>query len=201
MTAPALTFAPDTHEYRLGTTPLVSVTTFLRALGVVTVADAPEARLSFARDRGTAVHLCVQFQSEGRLDPTSVAPELAGYLFAFDQFCCAHHGDYVPERVEMPLCDPILGFAGTPDTAGPLQGIASVIDVKTCPPQPGHFVQLAAYRHLLNANGYPVSRRFLLQLKADGTFGLHEGRDRLDDAEFRAALLLYKRHHQRGDLA
>jgi hypothetical protein len=194
-TADALVFDPIEHSYTLARRRLPYITQILSLYGIMYVdPNIPAHVLEFARDRGSAVHLGIRFANEGRLDATSVAPQIEPYLWAWEGFCAAHAGNFVPQVVEQPMFHPELGFAGTPDAIGLWHGVGAVVEVKTCATMPpGAAVQTAAQRLLANANGHRVIHRLGVQLKPDGTFRLHEYRDPLDAEEFRAALLLASR--------
>lgn len=194
---PAPEYDEGAHAYRIGGVPVPSVTEFLREAGLVVLAGA-ELALRFARERGNAVHLAVALRQEQRLDPTSVDPILEGFLFAFDNFCLRHHGRFVPQVVEQPLCDPTLRFAGRPDTIGRVAGELSVVDFKTGPFQPAYEAQLRAYCHLARVNGFPVTAGYVLCLHADGTFALRRCLDRNAENDWRAALHLYHRRRAIG---
>ena len=196
----ALHFDAADHRYTVARRRLASVTTVLHAVGTLHLDPSISAHhLEYARERGSQCHLAIRFSNEGRLDPQSVGAVVEPYLYAWEAFCAEHLGAFVPHTVEQPLADSVLGFAGTPDVAGTMRGVETVIDVKTSVAMPpGTGVQLAAYKMLLRSNGYPVPvRRAGVHLKPDGTFRLIPYNDPLDEPEFRAALLLYSRRVQR----
>lgn len=194
-----LTFNADVHEYRLDDHVLPSITQILKATNVMHLDPSiPPHRLEFARERGQAVHLAIRFASEGRLDASSVSAIVEPFLFAFESFCAKHAGDFEPTLVEVPMCDPVLGVAGTADAIGPKSGVLSVVEVKTGAELPhGTAVQTAAQRQIAMANGHKVVRRYGLHLRPDGTFRLQEFRDPGDDAEWRGAVYLYMRRWAR----
>lgn len=192
-----LIFDPETHTYWHAGAVLPSVTQVLTAQHVTAdLSGVPEPVLTFARDRGRAIHLAVRFANEGRLDTSSLA-ELEPYVFAWEAFCAAHAGDFLPEVVEVPLADVVRGFAGTPDAAGLFRNRRAVVDVKSGAYDAAWGVQLAAYKHLLRVNGYPVLHRLVVQLCPNGDFKLHPFTDPLDHAEWDSALLLYTRRMNR----
>ena len=196
MSGAGLVFDADTHTYWMHGHQLPGVTDILKAQRIVSVEGIPPARLEMARQRGKAVHYAIRLIHEGSLDPATVAPALDPFLFAYEQF--RESTGFMPDRFEEPLAHP-LGFAGTPDAAGPVMGVPAVVDFKVVATLDlAYGVQLAAYRILLGANLYEVRKRYLVQLKDDGTFHLEECRDPGDEAEFRSALHLYQRRLKRN---
>ena len=200
MTLPVpVTFDPTRHAYTVSGVSAPSVTEVLSALGIMSLdPNIPTARLEYARQRGAAAHLAIQFACEGRLDPQSLAEEVEPFLFAFEVFCAEHMGDFKPLVVEQPMGDPMLRLAGTPDVIGEKRGTLGVLDVKTGADMPdGTKVQTALYKVIAKANGFAVIERMGLHLKPDGTFTLYPYRDPMDEAEGRAACLIYHRRYER----
>ncbi len=67
--------------------------------------------------------------------------------------------------VEQPLSSGKLGYGGTPDWYGLLDGVLTVLDIKTSKGiYPSHFVQCAAYAALLEDAGHQVERIAVLHL-------------------------------------
>jgi hypothetical protein len=192
-------YLAEEHRYLYDGRDLPSITRVLGAGGLVSYDGVPAHRVVRARDRGAAAHLAIRFVNEGRLDLSSLAPELEPYVFAWESFCSVHHADFIPELVETPLADPLLGFAGTPDVVGAFRGNMSVIEIKcTAAVHAGHHVQTAAQKLLLGGNRRPVVARYVLQLKPNGDFRLHEGTDPHDAHVFRSALHLYQWKQREG---
>lgn len=193
-----LTFREDTHQYAYRGRALPSVTELMDRYGITSVASIPRANLERARARGQAVHLAIHLDQQGRLNWSDLDPQLEPYIWAWWSF--VEKVGYVSERSERPLCDPTMGFAGTPDDAGHCTrgrfatGNKLVVDRKAVDTvQPGTAVQLAPYRHLLRLDGFPVVHRIAVQLFPDGRFKIHEFRDPQDWVEFGSALTLYWR--------
>jgi len=68
-------------------------------------------------------------------------------------------------QVEAPLVSHRLGFGGTPDWYGEVDGVLTVLDLKTSARRnPQHLAQVAAYSVLLEANGLKVERAGVLCL-------------------------------------
>lgn len=187
-------FDEPSHTYTLGAQVLPSVTQVLAPL--VDFSMVPPAVLDRARQRGVAVHRCVQLDILDDLDEESVAPEIAGYLKAWRQFrtdCQITAADFgEPER---PMYHKTYGYAGTPDVPLFLYKHWTVLDVKTAEAfSPVWPLQLAAYQELINANTpkgqHKIEHRYSLRLRENGTYRLDQATDRNDWGVFLAALTI-----------
>jgi hypothetical protein len=181
MTA-ALTFDVATHRYALAGRELISVTQALTEAGFI---DSRWYTEDAAR-RGTAVHAAVErFHATGAVAvDDETAPFFDAYL-AFQQ-----EAGFVIDGAEERVCDPACGYAGTLDLRGRFARFTAgvdVIDIKTgaVPVWVGY--QVAAYARLVD--GLP-RRRWVLQLRADGTYRLEPLTARTDERVFLAALLV-----------
>lgn len=183
--APALEFVASSHRYYLDDRELPGVTSILKDAGLIDDTwFTDEARL-----RGTYVHAATHYLDDGDLAEESVDPRLAGYLEAYRRFLAVTRPTW--ELREHRVCDPIFGYAGTLDRVGVLgsTGAKVILDIKTGGLPPSVGLQLAAYRRCLT-NPY-VYKRVALQLKADGSFSLHDCTDRRDEQRFLNALDLW----------
>lgn len=182
VTAPVLTFEPVAHRYRLGSRELISVTQALSEAGLVDNAWYTAA----AALRGTALHAAVQtYLSTGEV-PTDdgLKPFFDAYLnFQLDS-------GFITKTCEERVCDPLLGYAGTLDLRGRFarydaSGDSSdLIDIKT-----GHVPEWVGYQTAAYARLFPqVRRRWVLNLRADGTYRIESLSKRTDERVFLAAL-------------
>jgi len=177
-----LTFDRDAHEYRWNGKLVPNVTTILASAG-----PSPyRGRLPL--ERGQAVHLAVLYSIEDDLDESTL-PEIAVPYFAGFKKFMAETG-FRPDvsRCERPMYNSKLGFAGTPDLIGKLNGCWALIDVKTgslgqCGPQ------TAAYSTFFTLAGL---KRFGLLLRKDGKYKLERYEDPRDMAAFLSALKTYR---------
>jgi hypothetical protein len=162
-----------------------SVTQVIERAGLIedTTWFTPESR-----ERGRAVHKMLMYSEREGLDESSVDPRLAGYLAAYRKF--VSETDLGPcDLLETPLADPVRGFAGTPDAVRAFRGVGTLFDIKTGTPGPWWAIQTSAYESLVRQHlGCGPLQRFCLQLCRDGTFRLHQHRDRNDLKIFYAAL-------------
>jgi hypothetical protein len=163
---------PIGHRYWSGTRELIAVTRVLREAGL----SGPTWATETARARGRAVHVATEAIDRG--DPMAVPPDddqtdrFAGYLDAYRAFVADARP--VWHAIETPAADLALGYAGTIDRWGTLQGDAVVVDLKTgavpsCAP-----LQLVAYARLA-LDGHAIRRRRLVvQLSPTGGYAVRE---------------------------
>lgn len=76
---------------------------------------------------------------------------------------------------EMVLTSPSLLYGGTIDIYCKVNGVLTLADIKTAKAvYPEMFVQLAAYKHLLEENGYPVHDTRILRVGRDESEGFED---------------------------
>ena len=103
-----------------------------------------------------------------------------------------------PILVEKPLVSEILRFGGTPDVYGSIDGLFTVLDLKTGAfIYPEAWIQLAGYGLLLEESGHPVQQRIILNIGRDETENFVEAKrsgPSLEDEEtiFLAAKAIYE---------
>lgn len=192
MTAPIVDFIASTHRYYLGERELPSVTAVLKEAGLVDDRWFTEE----ARLRGTYVHLACHLIDDDDLAPDSLDPALDPYIAAYTRFLELTKPEWV--YVEHRICDVAQGYAGTLDRAGTftINGHKTLIDIKSGSVPPWVGPQTAAYRRCLPEPH--TWKRAALQLKADGSFTLHELTDRRDEAVFLAALTVVQFKRAQG---
>lgn len=156
-----LTFDADTHTYRVDGRAVTSVTTRIHAAGLP--GSAAFAYTPASADRGTRVHLaCLQCDSD--IAPTLPEDE-RGYLQSYMHW--RRMIGPVWERMEQTHYNPTFDTAGTADRLGTIDGVPTVLDLKTGGPAAWHGVQLAMYDLLYTHPIYRVRRG--LYLRKDGT--------------------------------
>ena len=205
-----ITFDPVGHIYTTEDGQVIpSVTNIIVPL--TTYYRVPMDKLRLAADRGTAVHKLteqwdkygmVTFPDCGRVCdddcPCGPRDEFEGFLSAWKHFQDEHA--FKPLQVELRVYHEEHGYAGTLDRIGRIDGDLSVIDIKTSNKVgPAMGVQLAAYKEAANAmypNRAPIKRRFVVQLRADGTYALEEFTSVWDFPAFLGCLSLW--HWQRS---
>lgn len=168
-----LVFDPERHAYLLDGRVIPSVTQILTAEGIINGQWYTED----GRRRGGHVHLALQYLDEGRLDEDSVTDEVRPYLEAWGRFLS--ETGFICLQIERPFVCEALGYAGTPDRVGWMDGgkILSVIDIKTGSPEPWHALQTAAYAVGI---GKRMAKRWSVYLRNDGNYRLVQYQD-IDD--------------------
>lgn len=172
-----------THTYTLDGKTYPSVTDICSMLRQSE--SVPLAVLEYAARRGTAVHeLCELLDYGCETDGIPCEPELVGYVLAYMRFL----RDYKPEweLIEYSMCSPALGYAGTLDRFGRIDGRPVLLDIKTTA-SPDRVTrvswacQLAGYSFLLDKDGI---RCVDLQLRKDGTYRLIDARETEEKNKF-----------------
>lgn len=183
MTPHTIDFIAAEHRYLLnGERELPSVTKILKDQGLIDDQWFTEQ----ARLRGDYVHLACRMLDDEELAIDSLDPGIAGYVAAYQKFLTLTTPDWI--YVEHRVFDPVLGYAGTLDRAGLLQGEKVLLDIKSGGLYPSVGPQTAAYRRCLPEPH--TWKRTALQLSGDGSFTLHPLTDRGDEEVFLSALRL-----------
>lgn len=174
--APRLEFEEASHTYTLEGRPIPSVTQILAETGFCDwLTRVPPTVLAKATHRGRAVHRAAQLYDERRLDYATVAPDLHGYLWAYELWI--QESGFRPRLIEHRFHHPVYQYAGTLDREGVLgSDDEAVVDLKTGLMNRFRMsaaaLQLAAYLHSLEK---PLLRRRLaLELRVDGSYRVYE---------------------------
>lgn len=136
MASASLTFSADAHTYELDGVRVPSVTTVLRASGLIDFNGIPRPILEAARRRGTIVHQAIHFYNEDDLDLETFErdfPSYAGYLRSW--IALAESG-----RLQTVLCEHRVAsrkyrYAGTIDWLGVFDGHGAILDFATGDPE------------------------------------------------------------------
>lgn len=166
------------HAYYLGSNRLPSVTRILRETGNAPDFSAVDpAVLERARQRGIAVHAACQYLDEDDLDVASIAPEIAGYVEAYQRFL-RESGARVIDTEQAVWHE--AGYAGRYDLRAWIGGCRWLIDRKATATIGEHVgVQAAAYAeannamHAVDGSIGTVSEIAALHLRRDGRYTLH----------------------------
>lgn len=164
-------FDPERHIYTVDGEQLPSVTEVCRFCAYDYKSDRPWLAEAAAR-RGSAVHEACALIDFG--EEPEETPELAGYLKAYRRFLADCKPDW--ELIEHPMGDASLGFAGTLDRYGTIDGVQTLLDIKTGTVHTAAVsAQLAGYRSLLfQERGSLVFAACALKLSRDGTYDLSQ---------------------------
>lgn len=193
-------FDEATHTYTLDGKELPSVTHIIRYLAVDKANNADPNMALIARERGSAVHeATVMYDYSGEI-PDDLPAEYAPYLEAYVQFV----RDYKPgwELIEHQMGNKTLGFAGTLDRFGLIDGEYAILDIKTSykVDMPSLSAQLTAYRSLLYKEYLPAKwdeilekglNLYGLQLMRDGKYRLYKCDESVGDILFQSCLKIY----------
>ena len=182
-----LIFYEKSHIYMMGGARLPCVSDLCRFLHKEIYKDAPVWQMEAAADRGTAVHRATEL-----LDKTGTAEiseDYAPYLEAYAAFRREHEVEW--ELIEHADYHPEYGYAGTIDRYGKVDGILTLLDIKTTYTvyKPLCSASLNLYRLMLEARQKGVERLLIIHLKKDGTYKLIEFA--FDDAVPMALLTLH----------
>ena len=166
-----LTFDEATHTYTLDGIQLPSVTEVTRFCAYDYKSDRPWLAEAAAR-RGTAVHEACALIDYGE-DPEET-PEISGYLKAYRRFLADYKPDW--QLIEHPMGSIHLGYAGTLDRFGTIDGAPSILDIKTGQLHGAALsAQLTAYAKLRQTETFllpPEPALYALKLSNDGTYTL-----------------------------
>lgn len=192
-----LIFYEDTHQYELDGELLPSVSEIIRFISREHYADINPVYIERAAERGTRIHkACEQLDLTGECD---VDEDIVPYVEAYTAFL----NDYKPKWlcVEMAgysTADKHLGFAGTIDRKGLVNGHDTIVDIKSSaqPYLPAVKAQLGGYaliaKPLITLNDIPVQNIAMLQLKKDGTYKYQEFDEREAYNLFDACYTIHK---------
>lgn len=198
-------FDEATHTYTLDGVELPSVTYIIRYLAVDKANNADPNMALMARERGSAVHeATVVYDYSGKI-PDDFPAEYAPYLEAYVQFV----RDYAPNWIltEYRMANEMLGFAGTLDRFGVIDGYFCILDIKTSykVDMPSLSAQLAAYMSLLYkeySKEYPPAKwdailekglnLYGLQLMRNGKYRLYKCDESVGDILFQSCLKIYR---------
>lgn len=198
-------FDEATHTYTLDGVELPSVTYIIRYLAVDKANNADPNMALMARERGSAVHeATVVYDYSGEI-PDDFPAEYAPYLEAYVQFV----RDYAPNWIltEYRMANEMLGFAGTLDRFGVIDGYFCILDIKTSykVDMPSLSAQLAAYMSLFYkecSKEYPPAKwdailekglnLYGLQLMRNGKYRLYKCDESVGDILFQSCLKIYR---------
>ena len=191
---PEIVFQEEGHIYTVDGKSIPSVTTILKACGLIDTTWFTEG----ATTRGTYVHQATELLDRDDLDESSLDPVLTPYVDAYRRF--KQETGFVIDDIEKRVHNATYGYAGTLDRTGTFIGdkTKSIIDIKTGQPAKWHGVQLAAYALCF---GSEVLNRYGLYLSNTGSYKLERFKDRQDANIWLACLTLYKWREKNGTIS
>ena len=151
----------------------------------------PPDVLVAAQKRGTAVHAAIEALAYGYFDEAATDPEIVPYLEAYRAFIAESGHEAIASEIE--VMHPTWRYVGHPDRVGWLLGRRCILDFKTGDLGPVAY-QLAGYRAAWNAQHptEPVDVLAAVQLRAEGTYRLHEVSAAEAEPVFLAAVMVYR---------
>jgi len=169
----SLLFYDDTHRYTVDGEEVPSVSELTRFLTREVYTDTPQYFMDGAAARGTRVHKATESIDEyAKVEcEDDIAPFVQGYV----QFLRDKQPNWL--HIEWPVCNH-KSYAGTVDRYGELDGKKVILDIKTTANISGlhkvlYRAQLNLYRLAVQLVS-PVDELWILQLKKDGTYKLHQ---------------------------
>jgi hypothetical protein len=188
-----LVFDEGEHRYFMNGAEVRSVTGVLRDAGLVDYSYCTE----FARWRGSVVHKAIQLELAGNLDWSTLSEEFQPFVNAALEMVRDLRGEIV--EVERRVYSKLFGYAGTLDLILRVTEKLILIDHKTGPAIPATGLQLAGYEEAYCAEtDAHISQRYACQLHADGTYSLHEFKNRTDRGRFLAAVTVVNARKEFG---
>jgi len=179
-------FDEKKHQYKVNGKIVPSVTEILEHLTAVGYGKVNPAILDEAKERGTAVHELTEAIDLG-FPPEYIDPAVEGYAVAYLKFLEDYdvEWDYIEHR----FYEPKMGFCGTIDRVGKIDGKDAILDIKTTSsPSVDQKIavccQTAAYDFGLGSeDGFD---RYALYLHSDGTYDFMSCSDYEDGKAFNA---------------
>ena len=180
------------HIYRDTETGLTipNVTSILEKAGLVDFSMVNPEKLKRAQDFGKAVHLACHLYDKHNLDMGSLDPALKPYLE--DWIKWKKDSGFLIDSSEKIVYSKIYNYAGTYDRVGLLDGVRTLIDIKTGTTLPKTIaLQIAAYMGAANEGrkmADKIKRRLSIWLLGDGQARPAEYKERTDFRVFTSCL-------------
>lgn len=167
-------FDEATHIYTVEGQELPSVTEIIRFLSFDAAVGADKAMRDYAAECGTRIHeACTLYDFEG--EDAEVDTDIVGYVQAYAAFK-RDYGITDWLYYEKPLGSVRLGYAGTPDRIGLIDGCMTILDIKTGSKINKYALaaQLTGYHELaaVELGITNVSQRWGLHLKKNGSYSV-----------------------------
>lgn len=161
-----LIFFDQGHTYTLDGEEVPSVSQLCRFLSREVYGTVAQYTLDQAADRGTKVHkACEALDVYGQVNVTE---DIAPYVTAYLKFRQEHEVAW--NMVERSMAHMTERYAGTIDRYGTVDGGATLVDLKTTYAVHKQIAaaQLNLYRWMVEEEGHPVDKMYILHLKKDG---------------------------------
>lgn len=174
------------------------VSAIIQEAGLYTL-EGPQARIEYARDRGSKAHKACALFDQGVLDWSSVGEAINPYVQAWKLFCL--RTGFKAIHCETTVVSGKYQYAGTLDVAGAMGGRLVLIDRKCTAIMPKSTgCQLWAYLQAYNEDIKEVSERAKeiigVNLRKDGTYQVYPYRSSVYGLTFISALNIYNFNHR-----
>lgn len=196
-----LIFYDDTHSYVFNGKTLPSVSEILRFISRDEYTDVNQYRLDNAAERGSAVHKATEaLDKYGKVE---VDDAYTGYVSAYVKFLHEHTVEWFD--IEKSMRHASREYAGTYDRFGLVDGIETLVDLKTTGVVKKTLVkaQLNGYEDMrISHNLTPAKQLLCVQLLDDGRYRQYSCKR--DSTEFDACYILHmaiKKKHERGKIS
>ena len=179
-----ITLDEDSHKYTVDGEPVPSVSEITRFISREIYGEISQYTLENAAARGTKVHKATE--SLDHYGSVEADEETAPYLEAYIKFRREHKVKWI--HIEWML-DYKDQFCGTLDRTGEIDGVETLVDIKTSSSLQKvlYTAQLSLYMMLARENGYEPKKMLILHLMKDGNYKLVE----LQEDQTLAESLLY----------
>lgn len=166
-----LEFNAGKHEYTWDGKKVPCVSNIIAPL--YDFSNIPPQVLETKKEWGTAVHLYLEMNDRGTLDPDKSKwdDRMIPIVDAWNRFKSQYNLGGECE-IEAPKYNELMRYAGTPDRIYTVQ--ATIVDIKTSAPNKTAGVQLAAYNKLILAENTPIYRLIACFLTDDGSYKVKE---------------------------
>lgn len=180
-----LVFFDKAHRYELDGEELPSVSELIRFISREIYGTIGQFTLDNAAERGRKVHKATEILD--KYGSVEIAEDIQGYLQAYVKFLKEHDVEW--SKIEYATHHPDGTYAGTIDRIGRVNSKLCLVDIKTSSQmqKPLHTAQLNLYRMMCTE---PLAALYILHLKPDGTYKLHD--IQIDDGLAMACLTLHE---------
>ena len=159
----------EEHKYTVDGVELPAVSEITRFISREVYGEISQWTLENAASRGTKVHKATE--AIDKYGECECDEELAPYIEAYVKFRKEHKVEW--EKIEW-MADCNERFAGTLDRFGTVDGVQTIVDIKTSSSlqKALYSAQLNLYYMIAQANGLKPEKLAILHLKKDSTYRL-----------------------------
>lgn len=183
-----LIFIDEGHKYQFNGEDVPSVSEITRFVSREVYGIVQQDILDRAAARGTAIHKATELLD--KYNKAEVDSTITEYVKAYVAFRKEHEVEY--EKIEESIYNEQLGYAGTIDRYGTIDGKKVLLDIKSSSrlQKVLYGAGQNLYRMALESKGIVVDEIWILHLQKDGTYKIVELEK--DDEIANACLTLHK---------